>query len=470
MHYLEEELREKLLVNEQMFTFLDDFILDGIWYWDLENQENQWVSPGFWRTLGVDPAEKQHNPAEWMELLAADDLQLLLKNLTLHSDDPGHAFEQILTFTTRDRGTIWVRCKGLAIRRDDGYPRRLFAVHFDISQEVESRNRYKQTTENLDRVYADVRLALEESEQLLASMPDAIIHVDQDGFIARSNSAAHKLFEYSEAELNKLRVEQLIPQEQRQAHVNNRLNYQRDPRVREMGGRSTTLMGLKKSGSTFYADIRLSPIVTRYGKYTLAVIRDITERKLYEQQVEEHSKNEERLRKLAQTDPLTGLYNRRHFFDLAGSVFKLARRSHRNLSLAMIDLDDFKQINDIYGHPVGDEVLKKLSGYIARSVRATDIFARYGGEEFIILLPDTGIDSAHLLMDKLQHNLNAMQPILTFNSEPITITMSIGLSALGRSHHNFDDLIESADQHLYAAKKQGKNCIVQYINNSETEG
>ena len=164
------------------------------------------------------------------------------------------------------------------------------------------------------------------------------------------------------------------------------------------------------------------------------------------------------LRKQAITDPLTGLYNRRHFFTLAGASLQQARRYHNPLSILMIDLDHFKRVNDTYGHTVGDQVLQAFASQMMNNLRIADICGRYGGEEFVILMPETTSDSAAQSADRLRVWISE-HPIMVENHH-ISLTISIGVAEIDpATDQHVDTLINRADEALYAAKRQGRNTV-----------
>ncbi|WP_448588477.1 GGDEF domain-containing protein [Thermocrinis sp.] len=167
-------------------------------------------------------------------------------------------------------------------------------------------------------------------------------------------------------------------------------------------------------------------------------------------------KNKE-LQELAYNDPLTGLPNRRFFFEHANLIFEEAKRYEKKLSLLVMDIDHFKKINDTYGHDVGDLVLKTFAGLLKGLTRKFDICARMGGEEFAVLLPNTGLDGARTLAERIRNKL-ASTPI-EHGEAIILVTTSIGVSEFRKGMESIDELIKEADMALYKAKEGGRNRV-----------
>jgi diguanylate cyclase (GGDEF)-like protein/PAS domain S-box-containing protein len=176
-----------------------------------------------------------------------------------------------------------------------------------------------------------------------------------------------------------------------------------------------------------------------------------TELERYHRDLEEAN---DQLRKLAVTDELTGLRNRRSFEERLVMEFSMARRRKRELSLLLIDVDDFKMINDRWGHAAGDEVLRRLGMILRTTVRLPDLPARYGGDEFVVLLPESGEESAMGLARRV------MQRVATEDWENEPLTISVGMAAMNESLENGFQLVEMADEALYAAKRAGKNRVM----------
>jgi diguanylate cyclase (GGDEF)-like protein/PAS domain S-box-containing protein len=163
------------------------------------------------------------------------------------------------------------------------------------------------------------------------------------------------------------------------------------------------------------------------------------------------------LHELAIRDSLTGIFNRRHFFDLSEKSFKHARRYKRPLSALIFDLDHYKDVNDHYGHLIGDQVLHDLAQRCVAILRQHDIFGRYGGEEFSVLLPETDLQGALTLGERLREVI-ADKPFDTDNGK-VVVTISVGVSRMKRTTTNLMQLLSEADKAQYRAKDKGRNIV-----------
>ncbi|MBA1149090.1 diguanylate cyclase [Ectothiorhodospiraceae bacterium WFHF3C12] len=166
--------------------------------------------------------------------------------------------------------------------------------------------------------------------------------------------------------------------------------------------------------------------------------------------------SESRYRRLSITDGLTGLYNHRHFYTCLEEECHRARQTGTSLSLLLIDVDNFKQFNDTYGHPAGDHVLATLATVMRRSVRGEDLGFRYGGEEFTVLLPQCDATGAYSIADRLREAFRATYHAVGDSGNYLSV--SIG----GAQYEPEEDprqFVHRADQALYRAKRQGKNCV-----------
>lgn len=168
------------------------------------------------------------------------------------------------------------------------------------------------------------------------------------------------------------------------------------------------------------------------------------------------------------TDPLTGVFNRR-FMDkrLVEEVSK-ARRYEFELAVLMLDLDHFKEINDVHGHQVGDQMLKEIGDLVGLELRDSDVLARYGGEEFLVIAPNTAPTDAKFLAERLRGRIEAHQSIPEQGNLKLQVTVSIGVANFGDDIIDQESLIRIADKNLYLAKDGGRNRVVSELPTEKT--
>lgn len=195
---------------------------------------------------------------------------------------------------------------------------------------------------------------------------------------------------------------------------------------------------------------------------SLLLWRNFTNLQMYQKQLEsanaELQARQKDLQRLTRLDGLTGLYNRSTFVELTREELARAQRQGSATSILLLDLDLFKHVNDTWGHPAGDAVLKNVAAVANNSVRSTDLVGRLGGEEFIILLPNTTMDAARKLAEKLRANLQRTPT--AWEQGLINSTVSVGVaSTTAAENRDFDHLYTSADKALYTAKEKGRNRV-----------
>ncbi len=210
-----------------------------------------------------------------------------------------------------------------------------------------------------------------------------------------------------------------------------------------------------------YQNTTFIPLLSATGEVThlCLIIYDVTDNAVHKQDLERANKE---LGQLSRTDGLTQLFNRMHWEHCLQAEFKRWIRSNNSSCLVMLDIDHFKKINDNYGHMVGDQVIRHLSGLIRAHARETDISGRYGGEEFAILLSDTSLSNAYVFAERLRKAVEVA--VIKHNDLDITYTVSIGIAEINLSIQTYEAWIECSDTALYQSKEAGRNQITLYPN------
>lgn len=188
--------------------------------------------------------------------------------------------------------------------------------------------------------------------------------------------------------------------------------------------------------------------------YLFVYITDITEKKASEKALQLMSKQ---FQELATIDYLTGIYNRRYFYEKAEAEFNRSKRKSQTFSILIFDLDNFKRINDKFGHAAGDAVLKAFTINVQLYRRNYDVFARIGGEEFALLLPNTEAHSANKIAERIRESTQNL--VIPFENLQIKVTVSIGVMTNKNDMQSIDQIMEHADKRLYQAKCNGRNRV-----------
>jgi diguanylate cyclase (GGDEF)-like protein len=221
-----------------------------------------------------------------------------------------------------------------------------------------------------------------------------------------------------------------------------------------LGTAALIILGPSFMSRTVYTAAELFAMMfgVAYGIFLAAHSRSNNEKleRAYSAHLEELS---QRLRTMAYRDALTGLYNHRYFYEQLSHEIDRGIRYGQPLAVLLMDMNNFKQINDTYGHMVGDKFLSLVGQVIARQIRASDIGARYGGDEFVVILPNTGLEEARATADKLGEavsNAVAVSP----GEEQVALSISVGLAVCPEDARSASELVEIADSRLYEVKSE----------------
>jgi len=273
---------------------------------------------------------------------------------------------------------------------------------------------------------------------VLEAIPDAVVVTDKEGNIVFVNRAAEAMTGYDRKALIGQAVETLVPERLRGIHVRHRRSFYSRGLPRLMGDGIKDFSLRRKDGAIVPVEISLGPV----GADTVAVVRDVTERRRMEAALEHRALH----------DPLTDLPNRSLFFDRLRQALHAARRDGSQVALVMLDLDGFKAINDTRGHATGDAVLREVAGRLRLGLRATDSVARLGGDEFAWILPRV---TSHRFVDAMvRKRLAVAQEPVDLDGEQIDVGVSAGIAMYPDDGQDPDTLMRRADRAMYSVKRR----------------
>ncbi|MFD1019585.1 EAL domain-containing protein [Thalassobacillus hwangdonensis] len=301
-------------------------------------------------------------------------------------------------------------------------------VHYDSTIEAQ--------TDELEWIDTMYRTIIETAN-------DAIVTSDHKGRILSWNKAAERIFGYTADEVKGKSLEIIMPPEYREAHMNGMARFNETRQARVIG-RTVELDGLRKSGEVFPLELSLSAIEDGEDLYFTGLMRDISDR----------VKDQGRIEELVYKDELTKLPNRKMLHDHLVAALAHASELQKRVAVLFTDLDRFKQVNDVYGHRIGDEVLKLVTERIAGCIGEKDMVARQSSDEFILVMTQTSFYEAGHMAERI---IEALREPMVFDETELFMTPSIGISLYPEDGAVADDLIQHADTAMSQAKFNGGN-------------
>ncbi|MBC7189530.1 diguanylate cyclase, partial [Candidatus Aerophobetes bacterium] len=367
-----------------------------------------------------------------------EEVENVFKNLLEGKEKEYEYFENpVLTKTGEKRIILW---HNRVLREKDGKVKEIISSGEDITEQ----KRMQETLERERNIF----------EQLINNIPESVYFKDKNGRFTKINQAKAQHAGLSTEEMIGKTDFDLYPEEQARKMWEDDLKVMRSKRpIINKVEEATHTPGEKR-----WVSVTKLPLFDEKGNVAgiMGISRDITEQK----------RKEDKLSYMATHDLLTGLPNRVLFADRLDVAIFRAKRNGEKFFLMLLDLDDFKKVNDSLGHSAGDMLLKKVAEKLKNTLRKTDTVARMGGDEFLILLPDTRTrEAAELVAKKILSLFN--QPFL-IDSHKINITPSIGIVAFPDDGEDKDTLIKKADIAMYKAKAEGK-ANYRYYKNSHQE-
>jgi diguanylate cyclase (GGDEF)-like protein/PAS domain S-box-containing protein len=338
-------------------------------------------------------------------------------------------------FYSKTGDVVWVSFSGVPMYDSSGEVTGFRGNTIDVTNRKEWENKLRESEELLSSISNSIR--------------DGLVLMDETGAVQHFNSAAAKLFNFSESDFMGLKLREYVRLDDNEEDDINLLtsDYYDNPTSLTCTTGVLDVVCTRSDGTVFNGSIAVSPLRRKGQWWIVWSIRDVTDRK----------EAEEKLIRLATTDSLTGLVNRRVFMEKSQAELERAKRYNHPLSMMMLDIDHFKRVNDTYGHDAGDDVLQGLANIVLGVLRQVDCFARIGGEEFAVLLPDTDQDGAVNVAERVREAVEKTS--IVSRSGELFITISIGVSTLSGNIDDLERMLKTADVALYASKRNGRNMV-----------
>jgi diguanylate cyclase (GGDEF)-like protein/PAS domain S-box-containing protein len=389
----------------------------GVWDWD--TRSNRVFYSETWKEmLGFTENEIGPHVSEWRSRIHPDDQAAALAVLKQHFNGASDTYRSEHRLRCRDGSYKWILDQGMVFERSvDRQPIRVVGTHTDITQSKQAQLQLEQNHRMITG--------------LLKNTSDAYIAVDAQYRVGYFNQAAERLWNISSSEVVGASLWDALPELAS-------FFYLAFTKAMSHGRPYTTEGYYPPLSKTL--DLRLYP----WENGLWAFFQDISDRKAAES----------RLKRLASTDAMTGAYNRMRLSEILRAEIRRASRYHTLFSLVMLDIDHFKEVNDTFGHAVGDQVILGVVERISRILRGSDSLGRWGGEEFVILLPQTSLEAACNKAERCRQAV-ANTPFATADQ----VTISLGVAAY-KPGLDFDELLDEADKRLYRAKASGRNRVV----------
>lgn len=424
-HKTEEALKN----SEERYKKMVNAVTTYIYSVEIRNGNavSTWHSRGCFGITGFNPEDYVSNPNLWRSMIYPDDWEFVENSIK--EILKGNAVSPLEHRIIRHDGTVvWIRNTMVPYYDEKG----LLIKYDGLIEDISGR---KQTEEAL-------RESEEKFRNIAETAADAFILAERNGDIIFWNKSSQRIFGYTEEEILGKPLTILMPEQYREAHQAGikRLHSSGESKY---FGRITEMEGLRKDGNVFPIELSVSMWKVKEKTFYSGIVRDITKRKQLELELE----------KLATTDKLTQVFNRIKFHEIMKKEMERAKRYGHSLSLIMFDIDHFKKVNDTYGHNVGDYVLQTLTQIVKERLREIDYLVRWGGEEFIIIAPETDIEKAEVLAERIRKGTENY----VFDQVG-AITISLGVAQLQKDDTE-DTVIKRVDDAMYLAKQKGRNRV-----------
>lgn len=417
---LRKQAEATLIEREKTFFLALDKTKAGLWDYDLINH-TLFLSPIWKKILGYSDDEIHNSLDSLKKLMHPDDKAMVAKAGDDHLHGRSDSYEVVHRLKHKDGDWRWILSRGGIFNDDKGVPCRWIGTIIDISLEQEQSL---------------------ELERFFSISLDLLCITDLKGILLKVNQAWEDILGYSQDQLVHSNFLNLIHPDDLPKTLGIIDKLKQGENIHHFTNRF-----LNADGEYRYIEWRSKP----YGSILYASGRDITDRITYEQKILE----------LSNRDPLTNIYNRRYVHNRAEEIIEEYKRIGKIFSVCIIDIDNFKEINDTFGHQVGDRVLKEFASIINDNLRIYDVLGRYGGEEFIIILNNIDEKKSHTVMNRILNIIR--EKTFIFDGNRVAFTFSAGIVScreVQKDKIELDELVKLADKRMYHAKNTGKNKVV----------
>lgn len=419
-----EAAKELLRAREQQLARVIEGSDQGFWDWNLKT--NSFRVSARWETmLGYEPGEMHIDIEHWGEYVHPDDLVASMSSIQQHLAGQIDRHELDLRCKAKNGEWRWIHTRGRIVEWDEeGAPLTMAGTHTDVTQK---------------KAY---ELAQREASTVFESSYEGLMVVHADGLIAKVNPAFVRITGYAPEEVIG-KSPRILSSGRQDAEFYRKMWVAINTQNFWQG----EIWNRRKSGEIYAELLSISVVRSNSGdvEHYVAVFSDISRLKAHEAELD----------RIAHYDTLTGVPNRRLLADRMSQAIARTARSDMSLAVCYLDLDGFKQVNDTYGHPGGDELLIGVAECLKKVLRAEDTLARLGGDEFVLLLAD--IASPEECSIVLERVLAAACSPVQIDGQAVSVSASIGVSLYPQDHADADTLLRHADQAMYMAKNSGKN-------------
>jgi len=415
---------QALKSSEERWAFAIEGSGDGVWDWDIPS-DKMIYSTRWKEMLGYAEDEVPTNNQEWRERIHSEDRQAVYEAIQTCLDGRRPKFEVKYRLRGKDSGCIWVLARGMVVSSDhNNKPLRMVGTHSDITEIKISEDKLKLAA------------------SVFSHASEGIVITDSAGSIIEVNDTFSKITGYSRNEV--IGKNPKILQSGRQTPA---FYAEMWATLLQEGTWTGEVWNRRKSGEVYAELLTISAVHNSTGKGInyVALFTDITENKA----------NQKQLQRMAHYDVLTNLPNRVLLADRLEQAIHYAKRQNHSVAVVFLDLDGFKEINDVHGHHVGDNLLVEVSCRLKECLRDADTLSRFGGDEFVAVLADIEkIQDCELILERF---LNAASAPVAMRDVVLKVSASIGVTIYPQDGSDSDVLIRHADQAMYTAKLEGKN-------------